>query len=160
MFSVKFYVMLSVYLTVIHTTISKTSGCCTRSWIRNAPQNAPGINRTDGTHQGLMGKGWVGVSVDWVTGDPPNPALEPFQVWFQSNATERGLKENPSSHRIQVDMASHSYIFPIPILFLSYESKEPWTSTLNKHRSQYLADINFYVQPDESPDAFAPTFIF
>jgi hypothetical protein len=31
-------------------------------------------------------------SVDWVTErDPPDPCLEPFQVWFQSNATERGL---------------------------------------------------------------------
>jgi hypothetical protein len=44
-----------------------------------------------------VGQGCVGVSVDWVTGrDPPNPALELFQIWFQSSTTERGLNSFPN----------------------------------------------------------------
>ena len=35
------------------------------------------------------------------------------------------IKESDSSYRIQLDMTSHSYKFPIAIVFLSYESKEP-----------------------------------
>ena len=34
-------------------------------------------------------------------------------------------KENLSSYRIQLVMTFQSYTFPIPMLFLSYESNEP-----------------------------------
>ena len=35
------------------------------------------------------------------------------------------LKGSDSSYRIQLGMTSYSYKFPIAIVFLSYESKEP-----------------------------------
>jgi hypothetical protein len=35
------------------------------------------------------------------------------------------IKENSSSHRMQVGWASQSYMFPIPMLFLSCELKKP-----------------------------------
>jgi hypothetical protein len=45
--------------------------------------------------------------------------LDVMEIFFTT------IKENCSSHRIQLDMASQSYRIPIPTLILSYESKEP-----------------------------------
>jgi hypothetical protein len=36
------------------------------------------------------------------------------------------IKDTLSSYRIQVVMTFQPYVFPIPIVFLSYESKEPF----------------------------------
>ena len=43
---------------------------------------------------GLLRLGLDGLEpdMDWVTGlDPPNPRVDVFQVWIQSNTNERGL---------------------------------------------------------------------
>jgi hypothetical protein len=52
-----------------------------------------GINRTVSIIQGIVSQSWLGLSGDWViVRDPPDPCLEPFQVWIQSCQNEQGLK--------------------------------------------------------------------
>jgi hypothetical protein len=52
------------------------------------------------------------------------------------------IKDTSLFCRIQVDIIFQSYVFHIPMIFLSYESKEPLLNSIYKGRKHWQHNVN------------------